>query len=85
MLKTKHPCLGRESHFYDLVMCFSVHFRIVLSDTPTNAQIVFLYKKWTTCFDSKGLSSGLYMYTIPIIADKKYSIFLPAIIDILFI
>jgi hypothetical protein len=52
-------------------MCFSVHFCIVLSDTPINAQMILLYKNWPTCFDPKGLSSGLYMIRIPVIACKS--------------
>jgi hypothetical protein len=57
-------------------MCFSVHFRIVSSDKPTNVQMIFLYKNWPTYFNFNGSLLGLYMNRIPIIADKEYRIFL---------
>ena len=65
-----------ETRFLPLDVCFSVHFRIVLSDTPTNAQMILLHKNWPTCFDPKGSSSALYMNRIPIIAGKNIEYFL---------
>ena len=57
-------------------MRFSVHFRIVLSDTPTNAQMIFLYKNWPACFDPRGSSLGLYTIRTPTTAGKNIEYFL---------